>query len=317
MGLKDLFRSREERERGRKVAMNYLESVKKSYDGLARNIIIGSIQAIEDGESPERARIKIEKYLAQFELLEKQDKPASIFSPHPPYYKIRPTSEEIALAEKEAKHKGRVQKADNLYEAWRKNTKPVLKESIIQNPKVLDGLRYSTAREVVPHGGSFYDFSSQENLVKKRADGKYAIEIYPGGRGMGLEKVDDRGGEGYSISEVAGKVARGLLDISREGVMHYPQNKSPHRIPGRIYALETIKKLTGVDLRADAKKKSLENTLGATMVTSLFMGIFFLSPNMTGNAIVNITNSTSNIFGACLLVCGLITGFFWIKLKKK
>ena len=58
----------------------------------------------------------------------------------------------------------------------------------------------------------------------------------------------------------------------------------------------------------------------ATTMTSIFgilSGLFFLSPNLTGNAITNMTNSTSSILGAGLLIIGLIAGFFWLKAKKK
>ncbi len=56
-------------------------------------------------------------------------------------------------------------------------------------------------------------------------------------------------------------------------------------------------------------------TAVAAAIVGVLGGIFFLSPNLTGNVIGNITNSTSNILGAVLLVIGLIGGFFWIKNK--
>lgn len=56
----------------------------------------------------------------------------------------------------------------------------------------------------------------------------------------------------------------------------------------------------------------------AVIATLGFLGaIFFLSSNITGNAIGNLTNSTSNILGAVLLVVGLIGGFFWLRSGKK
>jgi len=44
-------------------------------------------------------------------------------------------------------------------------------------------------------------------------------------------------------------------------------------------------------------------------------GLFFLSPNMTGNAITNINQSSSNVLGVILLVVGLVGAFFWVKKK--
>ena len=44
-------------------------------------------------------------------------------------------------------------------------------------------------------------------------------------------------------------------------------------------------------------------------------GLFFLSPNITGNTISNINQSLSNVLGAVLLVVGLVGVFFWVKKK--
>ena len=49
----------------------------------------------------------------------------------------------------------------------------------------------------------------------------------------------------------------------------------------------------------------------------LIAGLFFLSSNITGKVIGNLTNSTSNIIGAVLLVVGLVGGFFWFNERKK
>lgn len=62
-----------------------------------------------------------------------------------------------------------------------------------------------------------------------------------------------------------------------------------------------------------SKKHGLENTLTTTAIISLLGGIFFLSNNITGNAIGNMTNLTFNIIGVGLLIIGLIAGFFWLK----
>lgn len=60
----------------------------------------------------------------------------------------------------------------------------------------------------------------------------------------------------------------------------------------------------------------LENAAATASIVGVLGGIFFLSANITGNAIANMTNSTSNFLGAGLLIIGLVSGFFWIKGKK-
>ncbi|MFA5174149.1 MAG: hypothetical protein WC438_03130 [Candidatus Pacearchaeota archaeon] len=47
-----------------------------------------------------------------------------------------------------------------------------------------------------------------------------------------------------------------------------------------------------------------------------FLGVFFLSSNITGNVIGDMNNSTSNIIGGVLFVIGLIGAFFYFKNKK-
>jgi hypothetical protein len=59
--------------------------------------------------------------------------------------------------------------------------------------------------------------------------------------------------------------------------------------------------------------KSLDAPLATASIIGFLGGIFFLSPNFTGNVIGNLTNSTSNILGAVLLVVGLIGSFFWLR----
>jgi hypothetical protein len=49
-------------------------------------------------------------------------------------------------------------------------------------------------------------------------------------------------------------------------------------------------------------------------ITGIIGGIFFLSSNITGNAIGS--SAISHWIGAVLLVVGLVAGFFWLKSKK-
>lgn len=64
------------------------------------------------------------------------------------------------------------------------------------------------------------------------------------------------------------------------------------------------------------ESRKLEKTVETVAIIGLFGGIFFLSSNITGNAIANMTNSSSNILGAGLLIVGLVAGFFWMKSRR-
>ncbi len=61
-------------------------------------------------------------------------------------------------------------------------------------------------------------------------------------------------------------------------------------------------------------RKSLETTISATAaIIGILGGLFFLSSNITGNVIGNLTNSTSNWIGAELFIFGLISAFTYFR----
>ncbi len=68
------------------------------------------------------------------------------------------------------------------------------------------------------------------------------------------------------------------------------------------------------DYRVAHGKKGLEQTVIAVIaVTGIAASLFFLSSNITGNVIGNMTQNSSNLVGACLLVMGLVAGYLWIR----
>jgi len=71
---------------------------------------------------------------------------------------------------------------------------------------------------------------------------------------------------------------------------------------------------TAREMRAGLRKREVWiSPLGA--ILGIVGGIFFLSSNITGNAIGSQT--ISNWVGATFLIVGLIAGFFWVKNRKK
>ena len=65
------------------------------------------------------------------------------------------------------------------------------------------------------------------------------------------------------------------------------------------------------------KRRRLEGKIEATTaIIGLIGGLFFLSGNVTGNAI-GLNQSTGNILGAVLLCVGLVGSFFWFRSRKK
>jgi hypothetical protein len=64
--------------------------------------------------------------------------------------------------------------------------------------------------------------------------------------------------------------------------------------------------------------KNLEQAVSsATVVMAILGSIFFLSSNITGKAIADMTTKTTSFVGAGLLIIGLVAGFFWLRSRKK
>lgn len=65
-------------------------------------------------------------------------------------------------------------------------------------------------------------------------------------------------------------------------------------------------------------KKDLENIVAQIIsVSSITLSIFFLSSNITGNAIADLPIKANSFIGAGLFIISLIAGFFWLKSKVK
>lgn len=71
----------------------------------------------------------------------------------------------------------------------------------------------------------------------------------------------------------------------------------------------------GYNLRGK-KRSPLENFVIAIAVVSLIGSIFFLSGNITGNAVGGLNQASLNWIGILLLVMGLVEVFFILKKNK-
>ena len=99
---------------------------------------------------------------------------------------------------------------------------------------------------------------------------------------------------------------------------HFDDPETPGRRLSEFTLIEAEKPVGEyageIIVEENQRKKKLEDLLSVMIgIGGLGIGIFFLSNNITGNVIGNMTNSTSNIIGVGLLVIGLVAGFFWVK----
>jgi hypothetical protein len=70
-------------------------------------------------------------------------------------------------------------------------------------------------------------------------------------------------------------------------------------------------------LASRAREGKLEKATATAAIAGILGGIFFLSTNITGNAIADMTTKTTSFLGAGLLIVGLVAGFFWLKGRRK
>ena len=91
-----------------------------------------------------------------------------------------------------------------------------------------------------------------------------------------------------------------------------------------IKALSIGKKLGPLEQKLKAENERLDKYWASkdtveTIISTLGIlgGLFFLSPNLTGNAISNMTTQTASWIGAVLIVIGIIALYFLMKAKKR
>jgi hypothetical protein len=75
----------------------------------------------------------------------------------------------------------------------------------------------------------------------------------------------------------------------------------------KVYNFE--KKELGMYRRKPSKME------GALIIIGLAAGLLFLSPNLTGNVISNLSPGNPNIIGSILLLAGIVGAFFYFKAK--
>ena len=64
-------------------------------------------------------------------------------------------------------------------------------------------------------------------------------------------------------------------------------------------------------------KEGLESKVGAFIgISGILASIFFLSSNLTGNVISNMTNLTSNLIGGILFIIGIAGAFFYFRKRR-
>jgi len=127
---------------------------------------------------------------------------------------------------------------------------------------------------------------------------------------------------------------KGLSDMQRrveieqtERLREYSQNPKLSRHAN--YSVEKVSRMLsfaqhilgrgegGMLMLSRGPKDVTRKLFGIVSIVGVAGSILFFSSNLTGNAISNLTNSTSNILGVVFLALALVGGFFWFRSKKK
>lgn len=178
----------------------------------------------------------------------------------------------------------------------------------------------------------FTGFAHPSNAGITRGD-SYSVELYPeddnGNHGYGgLFKNFNYGGvhegryDAYSLKKagptrilsVNVKLAKSSSEEERQEKMKFYQEQitNKYHIPVRFFE--------GNRSTTQPYKRSypLETrVLSIITIFGLGAAVFFLSSNLTGNAIADLTTKTTSFIGAGLLIVGLVAGFFWVRSRKK
>ncbi len=99
-----------------------------------------------------------------------------------------------------------------------------------------------------------------------------------------------------------------FYEISGKNKYHFPRGRKKRKV---IFAIDTTP-----TKRLFSQKKSLEHKLTSIISIGTLAGaIGFLSSNITGNTIANLSVNASSSIGIVLFAVGIITGLYYVKSK--
>lgn len=186
---------------------------------------------------------------------------------------------------------------------------------------------YITGAQKRDGKGQYAFFDSDKNprvsqVVSNEDDTEGAFVVEEEDRGFVGEAV-------YAFKKEKGKIKVVLLDRDRGDMSKNPDLFFRYVLPkGKIKGDKLkVNKLRKPSENDETREYDLESILSekessssrfssVIAIAGLGAGIFFLSSNITGNAIAEMTTKTTSFLGAGLVIVGLVAGFFWLKSRK-
>ena len=147
----------------------------------------------------------------------------------------------------------------------------------------------------------------------KPIGGGYPISVAHNPNYYSFYLVSNDTGKEEEIMQIPPKAADKKLDITKTTAYFRLQVY----IPKAIELLQKASQKRKRDNRTNKKDiGGLEQSLTIISGIGILGALFFLSSNLTGNVISNLTQTSSNIIGGALFFVGLIGTFFYFRKKK-
>jgi hypothetical protein len=154
--------------------------------------------------------------------------------------------------------------------------------------------------------GEIQDFANKGNFKSSLESGKAFYDVLLKGNHFSdeIDKMNEKDKQKYikSLSK--------RLDRTSKFAIKYMQNNGEDVTQKRIEEVKDFlnySKKIKEDLPDEGNNNSsLEKTLKVIPLAFALAGVFFLSPNITGNVIGNMSNSGSNFLGAGLFFLGIL-----------
>ena len=169
------------------------------------------------------------------------------------------------------------------------------------------------------HHGYFHPYSPNKKIPAE-FDKDYDLEI---AKKTGLAYV--QGDIPVHGSFKDGNFRPAERKTSRRGYIHYFTTEDgtiyKFDFDGSLYDSRTDKQVGYVtekgNVRFFEEGKNLVSKLNLILaIAGIILGIFFISANLTGNVVADLSLKTSSLVGGILFLIGLVTGFFWLKMRK-
>ena len=103
------------------------------------------------------------------------------------------------------------------------------------------------------------------------------------------------------------ELADAAIEETKKKIKEYEKSDSEKEKRGGL------EKIDADDFLEWYKNKNLRIIFGIGGLLALLFGIFFLSPNLTGNSVGDLTQNSSSLIGGFLFVLGLVGVYFWKK----